>query len=490
MSGRYEDYGPVEIADWPDDLTDYDGFDEEPGDDDPALWSGAGSTGPRQEKEMSETFTFDDKGVHFSVGYSGPANVTAGYSVTATSGEQTARGRVSYGSLSRERASVNSLEFWRAPQWLIGICGPRELHGVQTVQIEPPPGFTDWLIADYRDRLDAVIGALQRGEEPKHYQDLWYYELCREAGVDCTCNWSQAALLAALDANKARPATPEEPAVYLLEEVAPVDVISEVEAAKILWTSPAPTIARYYLAPRSQRIGKELFGKIRTAYWNADFLEDMDMFYSPVGWRIFGTESVEILRAAGLRVVIKTREDQDREQREAELALRKAQLIRERDEAHQEREDLQHIQAIVSEHIPADWVTTGYWHPGPEIAIDAPSLDRGRVGQGQFYPARVGDVACVVHYFGNASELFAPRDTVLSWLQEIASRELTPERAEDWLSRYDGCATTEVYRLAAGRDAGLRTRDERFDFLGPEIARCRTREAAMQTRIDELERQS
>jgi len=156
--------------------------------------------------QINEQFKYEAKGVVFTVYYKGPANVTPGYSVIARRGENEAKGRVSYALLTRKKAIVNSLEFFQPPDWMAEIFGRRQwadedgspLNSYSTF-VPVPPEFAEWLRADYARRFRDALEQLRAGTEPEDYRCLWYYEFCREAGLNCWDSPTSEQLLAALD---------------------------------------------------------------------------------------------------------------------------------------------------------------------------------------------------------------------------------------------------------------------------------------------------
>jgi hypothetical protein len=135
---------------------------------------------------------FQIKGTRFVVSYGGPANVSAGYRVAASETAGTATGYVSYASLTRERAIINNLDFFNPPAWLAELFGQQQWmdeYGTpmssRSTYIHAPAELGPWMVADYTVRFNRALDELRAGIESKEYRDLWYYEICRAAHVDC-----------------------------------------------------------------------------------------------------------------------------------------------------------------------------------------------------------------------------------------------------------------------------------------------------------------
>ncbi|MBX6424174.1 hypothetical protein [Thermosulfurimonas sp. F29] len=114
--------------------------------------------------------------------------------------------------------------------------------------------------------------------------------------------------------------------IILIEEVSPEEVIPEQEA-ETPWNCPPPFEARYRLAPQSAEIPEEVLKKLKTAYWDEEFLEEADLFFLPPGWRFFGNVP-EILKKEGLEVEVVTREELRREKERSRRSIERKQIAR------------------------------------------------------------------------------------------------------------------------------------------------------------------
>lgn len=117
--------------------------------------------------------------------------------------------------------------------------------------------------------------------------------------------------------------------VILIEEVPPEAGHTKQQIESSFWNSP-PSLkgeGRYFIAPRSDKIDKENWKKLKAVYWDREFLEEADMFFTPPGWRVKAS-AIEILKQAGYEVEVITLEQQ---KKEAEERKRKRQEERERE---------------------------------------------------------------------------------------------------------------------------------------------------------------
>jgi hypothetical protein len=111
---------------------------------------------------------------------------------------QRAVGSVRYADLSLAWVSVECLEFFEAPAWLLVAWGlskgarssePSGSHAPMTFQVVLEALQMDqlaaWVAADYRQRFYAVLAMIEAdSSELPEYRLVWYRELCREAGVN------------------------------------------------------------------------------------------------------------------------------------------------------------------------------------------------------------------------------------------------------------------------------------------------------------------
>lgn len=89
-----------------------------------------------------------------------------------------------------------------------------------------------------------------------------------------------------------------EGAIYFRCESAP----HEEDLSKLILTRPCPNEGSFILC---QRVSKDIFALIKRfgVYYDAEFLEDCDMFNSDTGWR-FTYQAIDTLRKLGYRVFV------------------------------------------------------------------------------------------------------------------------------------------------------------------------------------------
>lgn len=150
-----------------------------------------------------EPYIFTFRGVTFRVTYGYPSRYHVYYSVEAARNEERSLGWVRYGALTLAGASIECLEFYDNPRWLrsaltmVGASGCQEDGSVSSSRLpgdslaialegEMADLLACWMAADYRDRFHAIVALLELGcaEPPAEYRLLWYWELCKEAGVN------------------------------------------------------------------------------------------------------------------------------------------------------------------------------------------------------------------------------------------------------------------------------------------------------------------
>lgn len=95
--------------------------------------------------------------------------------------------------------------------------------------------------------------------------------------------------------------------VKLLEEVSPEQGYTKEEIEAGIWNSP-PAVkgqGRYRIV--GQPIEKEDLKKVKAVYWDEEFLDEMDMWNYPTGWRIT-LDGIIALQSLGYTVEIETLE--------------------------------------------------------------------------------------------------------------------------------------------------------------------------------------
>ncbi|MEW5931955.1 MAG: hypothetical protein AB1816_00010 [Bacillota bacterium] len=265
--------------------------------------------------------------------------------------------------------------------------------------------------------------------------------------------------------------------VTLVEEVAPAEVVPAEEVEITLWNSPPAVQARYRVA------GPPGFRPLQdrgAAFWDEGFLHDCDLFGLPPGWRLFGADAPDRLRAAGYQVDVVTRAEA------RDLRRRREEEVRAAGEAERRR-----LEALEREY--REWkerVTSGLVETtvAPRFYVMAPEARRTdgwtevegvrtrllagwprcSPGPCPFYGEDWYEVVLpdgtrfLARLYGNAALYYAPAEKAAEWYRaqwEEDVRRLGPQGAAAyvrwWLSQYDGCYGSDYYRFV---------RDE---FLGP-----------------------
>lgn len=269
--------------------------------------------------------------------------------------------------------------------------------------------------------------------------------------------------------------------VTLVEEVAPDEVVPVEQVEITLWNSPPAVQARYRVADPPGFRPPQDWGAV---FWDEGFLHDCDLFELPPGWRLFGADAPDRLRAAGYQVDVVTRAEARRLRRRCEEEARVAEETERRRLEALEREYRDEYREW-KERVTSGLVETTV---APRFYVSAPkarrtdgwtevegvrarllaSWSRCRPGPCPFcgedwYEVVLPDgtrfLACL---YGNAALYYAPAQKAAEWYRarwEEDVRRLGPEGAAAyvrwWLSRYDGCYGSDYYRFV---------RDE---FLGP-----------------------
>jgi hypothetical protein len=266
--------------------------------------------------------------------------------------------------------------------------------------------------------------------------------------------------------------------VTLVEEVAPGDVVPVGAVRSGLWNSPPPAEVRYRVTGAQ---GFRPPAGIRADFWDEDFLEDCDLFLLPPGWRLFGADVPERLRAAGYEVEVVTKAELEEARRRLEEEERRAK------EAERQRlEALGREYRAWREKATAGLVETTvapvFYLSGPGArAVDGwTELDgvRSRLLAGwppetpgawyttgdTWYEVVLQDgTRLLVRQYGSAILFYAPPEKARQWYLERWEEEVkrlgfqgAAANVRRWLAEYDGCYGSDYYRFV---------RDE---ILGPE----------------------
>lgn len=266
--------------------------------------------------------------------------------------------------------------------------------------------------------------------------------------------------------------------VTLIEEVAPEDVVPEATRSELLWNGPPPAEVRYRVTGAP---GFRPPAGIKADFWDEDFLEDCDLFLLPPGWRLFGADVPDRLRAAGYEVRVVTKAELEEARRQLEEEKRRAK------EAEQQR-----LEALGREY--REWresATAGLVEttvapafcvsgPGARVVGGWTELDGVRSRLIASWPAgtpgawpTTGDAwyevllpdgtRLLMRRYGSAALFYAPREKVREWYLDRWREEVNrlgfqgaAANIRRWLSEYDGCYGSDYYRFV---------RDE---ILGPE----------------------
>jgi len=149
--------------------------------------------------------------------------------------------------------------------------------------------------------------------------------------------------------------------VSVTEEVSPEIGLTKEEIEKGIWNSPPTEKGQGRYLIHGKTIAPADFGKIReyVRYWDQEFLEEADMFFASVGWRI-NAAGLTALRELGYDVEIDTLESQ--KQRREEIAAKEKAA---KEQAESERK-------VTGEKFKADVAEYEKYLGNPEWAGTAP----------------------------------------------------------------------------------------------------------------------
>jgi hypothetical protein len=136
--------------------------------------------------------------------------------------------------------------------------------------------------------------------------------------------------------------------VRLVQEVSPDEVISPEEARRILWNTPPPLEVQWWLDGDIPKKVLEEAG-IPHVYWGRRALNAFDLFSAPPGFRLFGPNVPEILRALGYEVEVVTKE-QLRELQERLQAEREREEQEEWERIEQRRRRWERLHQFAEKH--------------------------------------------------------------------------------------------------------------------------------------------
>lgn len=245
--------------------------------------------------------------------------------------------------------------------------------------------------------------------------------------------------------------------VILREESKPCEICVSGQKHTEPLNSPCGGEGRFYLVNASEKpLQNGMYAKLKSGnhlwYWDAETLEEFDMFYSVVGYRLDGT-AVKMLREAGYEVEIETIEERKAKNELAEKAKKDAEQA-EKEAEKREKKEWQDIRANM---IPANFVSSGYiGHVLTAEYVKVGEVIRPNwkvtyynheaIAQGDFEGQKV-----VVEWFGNASIVWGEEATILKLLRkEIEDCSTTKAEAQTWLEKYRERAGTEYMQLIAG----------------------------------------
>lgn len=250
--------------------------------------------------------------------------------------------------------------------------------------------------------------------------------------------------------------------IKLREEAKPCETCMQGKKHIEPLNSPCGGEGRFYLVNADEKpLQKEMYTKLKNEkhmwYWNAKILDELDMFYSPVGYRLDST-AVKMLRENGYKVEIETIEESKTKYELAEKAKRDAEQAEE-DAIEREKREWQDVRASM---IPTDFVSSGYIEHVLTVgyvkigAIIRPNWKVTYYNHEALAPAEFEGEKVVVEWFGNASVVWGPEATIMRLLaKENENKAITKAEADIWLKKYRGCAGTESMQLFAGEKPTL-----------------------------------
>lgn len=198
----------------------------------------------------------------------------------------------------------------------------------------------------------------------------------------------------------------------------------------VILNSPTPKGGAFMT---SNQIPAQLFSKIKNAgacrYYSQEDLEEFDMFYSEHGWR-YSIQALKILLDNHIKVkiynteitniseVIAIVEAYRKEQIEKEERFKKAEQERQEKIKREEDEDKNFFNDIFKKHTNT-LEKSGYSWDSSVVDKNKELIAKRKHGEwGLLYKTKslITSNDCYIHYFGNASILYADKETVeASW---------------------------------------------------------------------------